>query len=65
LNTSRDGDSTISLGSLLQRLTTLSVKKIFLIYNLNLPRRNLRPYGSTLLLEGAGSVPAGWGSLSE
>ena len=30
LNTSRDGDSTTSLGSLFQCLTTLSVKKFFL-----------------------------------
>ena len=40
LNTSRDGDS---LGSLFQCLTTLSVKKFFLISNLNLPWQNLRP----------------------
>ena len=37
LNTSRDGDSTTSLGSLFQCLTTLPVKKFFLISNLNLP----------------------------
>jgi len=37
VNPSRDGDSTISLGSLVQCLTTLSVKKFFLISNLNLP----------------------------
>jgi len=37
LNTSKDGDSVTSLGSLFQRLTTLSVKKFFLISNLNLP----------------------------
>jgi len=37
LNTSRDGDSTTSLGSLFQCLTTLSVKKFFLISNLKLP----------------------------
>ena len=36
LNTSMDGDSTTSLGSLFQCLTTLSVKKCFLISNLNL-----------------------------
>ena len=34
LNTSRDGDSTTFLGSLFQCLTTLSVKKCFLISNL-------------------------------
>ena len=43
LSTSRDGDSTTSLGSLVQCLTTLSVKKFFLISNPNLPWRNLRP----------------------
>ena len=35
-NTSRDGDSTTSLGSLFQCLTTLSLKNFFLISNLNL-----------------------------
>ena len=40
----RDGDSTTSLGSLFQCLTTLSVKKFFLISNLNLPWCNLRPF---------------------
>ena len=44
LNTSKDGDSTTSLGSLFQCLTTLSVKKCFLISNLNLPWHNLRPF---------------------
>ena len=37
LNTSRDGDSNTSLRSLFQCLTTLSVKKFFVISNLNLP----------------------------
>ncbi|KAK4826388.1 hypothetical protein QYF61_008059, partial [Mycteria americana] len=37
LNTSRDGDSTTSLGSLFQCLITLSVKKNFLISSLNVP----------------------------
>ena len=37
LNTSRDGDSTTSLGSLFQCLATVSVKKFFLISNLNSP----------------------------
>jgi len=37
LKTSGDGDFTTSLGSLFQCLTTLSVKKFFLISNLNLP----------------------------
>ncbi|KAK4813127.1 hypothetical protein QYF61_011338 [Mycteria americana] len=40
----RDGDSTTSLGSLVQCLTALSVKKSFLISSLNLPWRNLRPF---------------------
>ena len=44
LKTSRDGDSTTSLGSLFQCLATLSVKKFFLITNLNLPLCNLRPF---------------------
>ena len=33
-NTSRDGDSTTSLGSLFQSLTTLLEKKYFLMFNL-------------------------------
>jgi len=44
LNTFRDGGSTTPLGSLFQCLTTLSVKKFFLIFNLNLPWLNLRPF---------------------
>ena len=43
LNTSREGDSTTSLGNLFQCLITLSVQKFFLISNLNLPWCNLRP----------------------
>ena len=39
-NTSRDGNSTMSLGSLFQCLTTLLEKKFFLTSNLNLPWRN-------------------------
>ncbi|KAK4821803.1 hypothetical protein QYF61_003832 [Mycteria americana] len=45
-----DGDSTTSLGSLFQCLTTLLVKKFFLISNLNLPWRNLRPFSLVLSL---------------
>ncbi|KAK4826066.1 hypothetical protein QYF61_005025 [Mycteria americana] len=45
-----DGDSTTSLGSLFQCLTTLSVKKFFLISRLNLPWRNLRPFPLILSL---------------
>ena len=44
LNTSRDGDSTTSVWSLFQCLTTLFVKKCFLISNLNLSWHNLRPF---------------------
>ncbi|KAK4815747.1 LOW QUALITY PROTEIN: hypothetical protein QYF61_006785 [Mycteria americana] len=46
----RDGDSTTSLGSLVQCLITLSVKKNFLISSLNLPWRNLRPFPLVLSL---------------
>jgi len=45
LSTSRDGDSTTSLGSLFQCLTTLSVKKFLLISSLNslnLPNSHLK-----------------------
>lgn len=42
--TSRGGDSTASLGILFQCLTTLSVKKLFQISTLNLPRYNVRPF---------------------
>ena len=44
LNTSRDGDSTTSLGSLFQCLTTLSANNFFLISNLNLPWCILKPF---------------------
>ncbi|KAK4833022.1 LOW QUALITY PROTEIN: hypothetical protein QYF61_027404 [Mycteria americana] len=50
LNTSRDGDSTTSLGSLFQCLITLSVNKFFPVSNLNLPWHNLRPFSLVLLL---------------
>jgi len=43
-NTSKDSDSTTSLGSLFQWLTTLSLKKFFWISNLILPWCNLRPF---------------------
>ena len=36
-DTSRDGDSTTSLGSVFRCLTTLSVQLFFLIFSLNLP----------------------------
>lgn len=47
-NTSRDGDSTNSLNSLFQCLTTLFMKKFFLTSNLNLPWHNLRPFPHVL-----------------
>ena len=50
LKTSRDGDSTTSLGSLFQCLATLSVNKFLLISYLNLPWRNLRPLPLVLSL---------------
>ena len=58
LNTSRDGNSTTSLSSLFQCLTTLSVKKFFLISNLNLPWHNLRPLPLVLSLGLQEAVPA-------
>ncbi|KAK4820022.1 hypothetical protein QYF61_017695 [Mycteria americana] len=45
-----DGDSTTSLGSLVQCLITLSVKTFFPISSLNLPWRNLRPFPLVLWL---------------
>ncbi|KAK4812358.1 LOW QUALITY PROTEIN: hypothetical protein QYF61_018808 [Mycteria americana] len=46
----RGGDSTTSLGSLFQCLTTLLMKKFFLTSNLNLPWCNLRPFPLVLWL---------------
>ncbi|XP_064911793.1 ankyrin repeat domain-containing protein 66 isoform X1 [Columba livia] len=46
----RDGDSTTALGSLFQCLTTFSMKKYFLISNVNLPWCNLRPFPLILSL---------------
>jgi len=43
LNVSRHGDSSTSLESLFQHLTTLTENEAFLISNLDLPRNNLRP----------------------
>uniref|UniRef100_A0A8C3SQ49 Uncharacterized protein n=1 Tax=Chelydra serpentina TaxID=8475 RepID=A0A8C3SQ49_CHESE len=43
LKTSKEGDSTTSLGNPFQCFTTLLVKKFFLMSNLNLPLCNLRP----------------------
>ena len=44
LNTDRLGESTASLGSLFQCLTTLLVKKCFLTSSLNLPWRSFEPF---------------------
>ena len=50
LNTSMDDDSTTSLSSPFQHLTTLLEKKLLLISNLNIPWCNLRPFRLVLLL---------------
>ena len=50
LNTSRIGDSTTSLGSPFQCLTTLSEKKYFLTSSLNLPWCSLKPFPLVLSL---------------
>ena len=50
LNTFRDGDSTTSLGSLFQCLTTLLEKKCFLISSLKLPWCNSWPFLLVLML---------------
>ena len=57
-NTSTDGDSTTSLGSLSQHLTTTSNKKWFLMSYLNLPWHNLMPFPLfSLLLPGTRGQP--------
>lgn len=63
-NTSSNGDSTISLGSLFQCLTTLSVIFFPLTANLNLSWCNLRPFKELLMLTSK-SNPLPWyqGSL--
>jgi len=52
LKVSGHGDSTTSLGSLLQCLTNASMTEnnFFLIYNLNLPWHSIRPVPLVLLL---------------
>ena len=50
LNTSKDSDSTISPGSPLQCLMSLSENGFFLISNLNLSWYNLRPFRLVLSL---------------
>ena len=49
-NTSKDGDSTTSLGSLCHCLTALAEKKFSLISNLNLPWHNVKPFTFVLSL---------------
>jgi len=44
LNVSRGRTFTTTLGNVLQYLTTLSVKNVFLISNLNLPSFSLKPF---------------------
>ena len=44
LSVSRDGEPTPSLGNLLQCLTTLIIKNLFLISNLNLPSFSWKPF---------------------
>jgi len=48
LNVSKDGASTISLGNLLQCLTTITVKNCFLISNLDLLSFSLKSYSLAL-----------------
>jgi len=50
LNTTREGAATASLGKLCQGLTTLRVKKFFLLSNLNLPSFSLKSLPLVLLL---------------
>ena len=50
LNASKSSDSTTSLGSLFQHLTTLVEKKFFLISKLKLPWHSLRPFNQVLSL---------------
>jgi len=50
LSTAREGAATASLGSLGQGLTTLTVKNLFLISNLNLPSFSLEPFPLVLSL---------------
>ena len=50
LNASKDGASTISLDNLFQCITTLWVKNLFLLSNLNLPCLSLKPFPLVLSL---------------
>ena len=66
LNTSRDSDSTTSLGSLFQCLTALSGNNFFIISRLILPWCNLKPLPLVLSLlpEGRGWPPPCYTLLS-
>jgi len=57
LNTSREGASTAFLGNLFQCLTTLRVKNLFPISNLNLPSFSLKPLPLVLSLHVLVKVP--------
>lgn len=54
---SRDSDSTTCLGSTFQCLTTLWVKKLLRMSNLNLPRCNLRVCPLLLLVAESSKIP--------
>eukprot|EP00198_Chlamydomonas_reinhardtii_P004847 XP_001694183.1 predicted protein [Chlamydomonas reinhardtii] len=56
LNASRDGASTTFLGNLFQGITTLCVKKFFLLSNLNLPCPSLKPFPLVLSLSAIGPL---------
>jgi len=56
LNTSRDSDCTTSVGSPCHCITALPKKKHFLIFNLNIPWQNIRPFPLGLLLSPGRSV---------
>jgi len=51
LNTTKVGDSTTSLGSPFQCLTTRSEKQYFLTSSLNLPWSSLKPFPLVLSLD--------------
>ena len=51
LKASKDGKSTTSPSNLFQCLTTLTVKDLFLISNLNLPSLSLKPFPLVLSLQ--------------
>ena len=59
LNTTRLSDSTSSLGSPFQCLTTLSEKQYFLTSSLNLPWRSLKPFPLVLMITSQVIIPVG------